>query len=172
MSRTTIAAALSAVALVVVAPVTQAQSLPAGVRACYRETDSLKRLVCYDKEVAKYIDEPSAAPSPIGKPPPVSNRNPDPSPQASTAASTGAGRAPAPAGRQIVARVVSVENFPDAIVVHLDNGQIWQQIQEAAASGSLRAGDTVTIERQMAAYWLSTQGGFLVKVKQKIPPQE
>ncbi len=158
---------LMALGLVVIVPAAQAESLPASVRACYRETDSLKRLVCYDKEVARYIDEPGATAPPVGKPAPVAKADVEPPPTAHGGASP---QAKTPAAQNIVARVVSVENFPDAIVVHLDNGQTWEQIQEAAASGSLHPGDTVTIERQMAAYWLSAKNGFLVKVKQK-PPQ-
>jgi hypothetical protein len=35
-------------------PVLGAESLPASVRACAAIADSLQRLVCYDREVAKF----------------------------------------------------------------------------------------------------------------------
>jgi hypothetical protein len=45
---------------------------------------------------------------------------------------------------------------------------VWQQIQEASASVTFRAGDTVSIDREMSAYWLSGKDGTAVKVRQKI----
>jgi len=42
-----------------VAPAARAESVPASVRACTLETDSLKRLICFDREVARYSDQPS-----------------------------------------------------------------------------------------------------------------
>src|SRR5690242_21817895 len=38
-----------------------AQTLPASVIACADETDVLKRLSCYDREVARYRNPPPAA---------------------------------------------------------------------------------------------------------------
>jgi hypothetical protein len=93
--------------------------------------------------------------------PPREDRS-DSSPQPAQAPAS-----PPEAPRHVSARIVSIENFPDEIVVHLDNGQVWQQIQEANASVSLRPGDTVTIDREMAAYWLSGKDGVALKVKRK-----
>ena len=167
-SVTTLRDALLAVTVsCVLAQAAYAESLPASVRACAQETDSLKRLICYDREVAKYSDQPSTG---GGKTPPVAgpaapagggslgNSSPQPAP---------APASPSEAPRHISAKIVSIENFPDEIVVHLDNGQVWQQVQEATASVSLRPGDTVTIDREMAAYWLSGSDGVAVKVRQK-----
>jgi len=36
------------------APIARADSVPASIRACSLESDSLKRLVCFDLEVARY----------------------------------------------------------------------------------------------------------------------
>jgi hypothetical protein len=157
-------ALLAATVGCVLAQAAQAESLPASVRACAQETDSLKRLICYDREVAKYSDQPSSG---GGKTPPVAGpaaptATAQPSPQPAPAAAS-----PSEAPRHISAKIVSIENFPDEIVVHLDNGQVWQQVQEATASVSLRPGDTVTIDREMAAYWLSGSDGVAVKVRQK-----
>ena len=43
-----------------------AQTLPASVVACADETDVLKRLACYDREVARYRTPPVAATAPRG----------------------------------------------------------------------------------------------------------
>src|SRR5581483_8085097 len=94
-----------------------------------------------------------------------SDKQAQPAPPNDTSGQAGTGSASPP--RHIAARIVRVENFPDAIVVHLDNGQVWQQVQEASAAVNLRAGDTVTIDREMAAYWLSGKDGVVVKVRQK-----
>jgi hypothetical protein len=167
----------------IAAPAAQAESVPASVRACTLETDSLKRLICFDREVAKYVDQPSTggdkqSAGPSGRDlrsqpttpkilpgPPREDRSEGGS--AAAPAPEAASAVPPPMPKHISAKIVSIENFPDAIVVHLDNNQVWQQIQEATASLSLRPGDTVTIDREMAAYWLSGKDGVAVKVRQK-----
>jgi hypothetical protein len=75
--------------------------------------------------------------------------------------------APAKEPRHIAARIVSVENFPDALVVHLDNDQVWEQIQEAPADMNLHAGDTISIDRELGSFWLSGRSGTAMKVKRK-----
>src|SRR5712675_47357 len=45
------------------APAARAESVPASVRACTLETDSLKRLICFDREVARYSDQPATGDS-------------------------------------------------------------------------------------------------------------
>jgi hypothetical protein len=193
--RTSAAAAvplalLGATLTCVLAPAARADSLPPGIRACAQEPDSLKRLICYDKEVARFNDQPTAgAPGPgssgrdlrsqpttpkVPPGPPREDRSDAGSAapaQAAPAAPVGseaqAQGGPPPVPKHISAHVVSVENFPDAIVVHLDNGQVWQQIQEASAATTFRPGDTVSIDREMAAFWLSGKDGVAVKVRQK-----
>jgi hypothetical protein len=179
-------ALLGAALTQVLVPVARADSLPASIRACAQESDSLKRLICFDKEVARYNDQPSAGAPPAAsssgrdlrsqpttptvKPGPPREDRSDSSGSVqtpSTAATSPPAQTPASPPRHITARILSIENFPDAIVVHLDNGQVWQQIQEATASVSLRPGDTVSIDREMAAFWLSGKDGVAVKVRQK-----
>jgi hypothetical protein len=156
-------------------PAAQADSLPPSVRACAQEPDSLKRLVCFDREVARYNDQATAAagkavpiPPPVPVPPASALSGSAQAPSAAATAPAQDSASPASPPKHISAHVVSVENFPDAIVVHLDNGQVWQQIQEATGTVGLRAGDTVTIDREMAAYWLSGKDGVAVKVRQKV----
>jgi hypothetical protein len=165
----------------VLAPLAHAESVPASVRACTLETDSLKRLICFDREVARYSDQPSTGgttQAPPGVPPARDLRSQPTTPKVppgppredrSDSADQPAPAAPAaaPKPRHIAARIVSIENFPDALVLHLDNDQVWQQIQEASADVNLHAGDTVSIDRELGSYWLSGSNGVAIKVKQK-----
>jgi len=166
------------------APIARADSVPASIRACALESDSLKRLVCFDREVARYSGQPStgdakqmppAAPPDLRaqpttpKVPPGSPREDQSGSADQPAAPAAAAAAPAPVKlpRHIAARIVSIESFPDTIVVHLDNQQVWEQIQEASADVNLHAGDAVSIDREMGSYWLSGSGGTAIKVRQK-----
>jgi hypothetical protein len=175
-----LAALLGAPVAYIAAPAAQAESVPASVRACALETDSLKRLICFDREVAKYVDQPGGDSARDLRSQPTTPKVPPGPPRedrsdggAGASASTAAPAAPAaapaplPAQKHFSGKILSIENFPDAIVVHLDNGQVWQQVAEASASVNLRPGDTVTIDREMAAYWLSGKDGVVVKVRQK-----
>src|SRR5689334_24422458 len=64
-----------------------AQSLPPSVAACTAEKDSLARLVCFDREVAKYTQAPAGvAKTPTSPPkvsPPAASVVPTPPPAAS-----------------------------------------------------------------------------------------
>jgi len=51
--------------------------------------------------------------------------------------------------------------------LHLDNGQIWQQVQAADADANLHPGDAVTIDRSLGSYWLSGRSGAALKVKRR-----
>jgi hypothetical protein len=160
-----------------------AESLPASVRSCATETDPGRRLACYDREIARFPEsspptatkrEPPADKSPTGNAHRDSN---------SDVAATSAGNdRPGPGVEQkatkqdsgekqprhhLSARVVSIEHSPNEMVVHLDNGQVWQQIQAASGDLSLQAGDTVTIDKQLGTYWLSGLHGLTIKVRQK-----
>jgi hypothetical protein len=167
-------------------PALAAESLPASIRACAALTDSLQRLVCYDREVARFPD-PAAqtAPKPApSTPPPVAAKSaPVPSDSAqprasanSTTAATNTGAAlgtdkataqatTKDAGR-ISARVVSIDRQPNEMVLHLDNGQVWQEVQGVSGDLSLREGDTVKIEKHLGAYWLSGPHVSSMKVRQ------
>jgi len=162
-------------------PAARAESVPASIRACTLETDSLKRLVCFDRELARYSDQPSTGDAkrvPPASPPardlrsePTTPKVP-PGPPREDRSDSGdqppvAPAAPAKEPRHIAARIVSVENFPDALVVHLDNDQVWEQIQEAPADMNLHAGDTISIDRELGSFWLSGRSGTAMKVKRK-----
>jgi hypothetical protein len=63
--------------------------------------------------------------------------------------------------------VVSIEHSPGEVILHLDNGQVWQQVQAAVGDLTLRAGDTVKIDKQLGSYWLSGPHVAAMKVRQK-----
>jgi hypothetical protein len=164
----------------------RAEALPASVAACAAEHDVGKRLACYDREVARFAPAPPVAPAssaaavpsaapvpPAASAPPVAPVPPAAEVAAATAAA-GAGESKVASGaqgateqRHIAARIVSIERYPDEIVLHLDNGQIWQQVQAADADPNLHPGDAVTIDRSLGSYWLSGRSGTALKVKRR-----
>lgn len=56
----------------------------------------------------------------------------------------------------MTAHIARLDRWPDAMVLHLDNGQVWQQIGRASGDLSLQAGDSVRIEKHLGSYWLSS----------------
>ena len=152
----------------------RADSLPASVAACAAEDDVHKRLACYDREVARFTPAlPGAPVPPVAPAPPAAPVPPAAEVTAATPA-VGAGESKVASGaqgatetRHIAARIVSIERYPDEIVLHLDNGQIWQQVQAADADPNLHPGDAVTIDRSLGSYWLSGRSGTALKVKRR-----
>jgi hypothetical protein len=154
-------------------PAIAAESLPASVRACAAETDSLRRLVCYDREVARFppqtasTSQPASAASPVAtSPAPMPRTTVTPQPTAQASATTAAapaasgpsadtGSAPHSDPQHVTARVVSIEHRPNELSWHLDNGQVWQEVQSVAGDLSLREGDTVKIDKHLGAFWLT-----------------
>jgi hypothetical protein len=57
----------------------------------------------------------------------------------------------------VAAHIVRLDRSPDAMVLHLDNGQVWQQIGRASGDLGLQAGDSVRIEKHLGSYWLSSR---------------
>jgi hypothetical protein len=166
----------------------RADSLPPSVAACAAEHDGRKRLACYDREVARFAPVPPVAPVPpaaavapaaaavapaAAAVAPASPVKPAAEVTAATPA-VGAGESKATSGaqgetetRHIAARIVRIEGYADDIVLHLDNGQIWQQVQAADADPNLHPGDAVTIDRSLGSYWLSGRSGTALKVKRR-----
>lgn len=52
------------------------------------------------------------------------------------------------------------------MVLHLDNGEVWQQIQGIAGDLSLKAGDSVTIDKHLGGYYLNGPHVSGMKVRQ------
>jgi hypothetical protein len=167
------------------------ESLPASVRACAAETDSLRRLMCYDREVARFpapvakatpapqteattIAPAQAAPAPQVTPTPANVPTAQaaattgaPPAVAASSASAGAGSATHIDPQHVTARIVSIDHRPNELTWHLDNGQVWQEVQGVAGDLSLREGDTVKIDKHMGSYWLSGPHVASMRVRQK-----
>lgn len=163
-----------------------AQTVPAALRACTAEADSARRLACYDREMARLSMPP---PQPAAAPPPPQPALPPPSARAqSPPAVASTPPAAVPASREasaphwsspwkifsggdaarVTAHVARLDRSPNAMVLHLDNGQIWQQIGRASGDLTLREGDSVTIEEHLGSYWLSSR--YVSDMKVRLAP--
>ena len=162
------------------APVLAAESVPESVHACAAITDSLQRLVCYDREVAKYpafVASAAEKAAPAAQqngtaqataPRPESNAAPvAPAPATALAAAATTAAATPPADGPISARIVTIEHHPNQLVLHLDNGQVWEEMQSVWGDLSLRAGDVVTIDRHFGSFWLNGAHVSSMKVQRK-----
>lgn len=157
-----------------------AQSVPPAFHACAAQSDPGRRLACYDREMRRLSQPPArptnAAAQQASRTPPASAELASSAaagpaaaapaqaaakkPGSSAAASHGAGvwkLFAGSAGSRVTAHVVSLHRWPDAMVLHLDNGQVWRQIGRASGDLSLHPGERVTIEKHLGSYWLSSR---------------
>jgi hypothetical protein len=163
-----------------------AQTLPASVIACADETDVLKRLSCYDREIARYRNPSPAAsvrkestPNPASATPATTLSPPSAaagpatptaapaSPEATAAADFGmngelkrkeGGATPQPARPdKLTARVASITNRPTGQAIYtLEGGQVWMEA-ETESHLPLHPGEEVTIKRGvLGAFYLSS----------------
>jgi len=166
--------------LVMVAQAAAAESLPAGVRACTAETDRERRLDCFDREVARFPDSKATSQaarhqpaSPPGAPTGSAGAAATPAaPASTTPAAQASGNAPAASSAstkpgRIAAQLVSIDRAPNEMVLHLDNGQVWEEVQSVAGDLSLKAGDNVTIDKRLGSYWLTGPHVSGMKVRQR-----
>jgi len=169
----------SAVSLVGHAPpAIAADPFAASVLACAAESERDRRLECYDRAVASYTarlgnvsHDATAGAAPVAA---AGGASVASAGVAAATPSTPISKTPASTTsplRHVSARVTAVDYFPNHVVVHLDNDQVWQQDSDSEASGdlNLQVGDTVTIDRQMGSYWLSGRKGGAIQVKLKAP---
>ena len=184
-------AAALALALAARAPAARARTpmLPAAVRACAQVKDPGRRLACYDREVARDSPPPPAraparstvantqeTPAP-GEPAPAAVSQPvsQPATRAPRArahesmatrlesALDGSGSGP----QRLTARIAAIERGPDALVLRLDNGEVWRQAGRASGALTLRVGDTVTIRKRLGDYWLSARYVYAMQVRRQ-----
>jgi hypothetical protein len=156
------------------------ESVPASLRSCAAEADPGRRLACYDREIARF---PEPAPRAATQREPLTNPptgKPERDSSSSIAATPAGDDRPNPRdeqkatkqdsaemeARHLSARVVSIDRSPNEMVLHLDNGQAWQQVQAVSGDLSLRTGDTVKIDKQLGSYWLSGPYVRNMKVRQ------
>ena len=106
------------------------------VQRCAGISDSLQRLVCYDKAVA-------SADTPAGPAAPAVAAIPELGQEQLEQSTSGRKEAPA----SLDARVSSLQSLPwDLVRVTLDNGQIWQT-QEANVRFNVAVGDAIRIKK-------------------------
>ena len=187
-------------------PVVGAESLPASVRACSAITDSLQRLVCYDREVAKFPapaakadqksapaaanDGTQAAGAATGGGAVSASSAPGATSAAasassgsghSTAAASGAQAAPnsasptaksnstavASGDDHVTAHIVSIDHQANEMILHLDSGQVWQEVQSVSGDLSLQEGDAIKIDRHFGSFWLTGPHVSSMKVQRK-----
>jgi hypothetical protein len=67
----------------------------------------------------------------------------------------------------ISAHLVRIERFPNEMIFHLDNGQVWQELQSVPGDLSLREGDAVKIDLHWGSYWLTGPHVYSMKVRLK-----
>ena len=205
---------LGCAASLAVVPTLAAESLPASVRACAALTDSLQRLVCYDREVAKFpapaAKAEKAAPGAqqaagdrgvasagvqgagaaggrsagVTSGYAVTSTPGAQGPTAVTGAPSAGGTAaatnsPTPAAKSntsvaiasgddhVTAHIVSIDRQPNEMVLHLDNGQVWQEMQSVSGDLSLREGDAIKIDRHFGSFWLTGPHVSSMKVQRK-----
>jgi len=148
-------------------------------RQCTALTDSLQRLVCYDKALA-YGSPSVAAPAPAAaqaqRPARAATQPPPAAPAAAAAAPAVAAAAPALGDEAVKrsrkdeavsteptnleARVTAArETRKDTYRVSLENGQVWQQM-DMSSLFHVAVGDTVRIEKgKMGGYRMALTGG-------------
>jgi len=167
--------------LALIVEASAAESLPANIRACTAETDRERRLDCFDREVARFPDarptsrtQPAApvAPSTPAAPAPQHAANTPAPNAASTSASSptadsSATRTNAAKPGRIAARLISIDRAPNEMVLHLDNGEVWEEVQSVAGDLSLKAGDNITIDKRLGSYWLTGPHVSGMKVRQR-----
>jgi hypothetical protein len=147
---------------------TLADSLPAELRACALERDPMRRVACYDAEMARLALTAVPAGAAVAAPAPVAA-----APAAAPVAAPAMAVAPAPVAvpaapaaapaartfgddqlkrerteseRSLTAQVKEVRQLQfDRLQVTLDNGQVWR-FDEASPNLQLASGDTVRIE--------------------------
>lgn len=159
-----------------------AQSLPPSVAACTSEKDSLARLVCFDREVAKYT-QPTArvAPTPAipaTVSPPAVTVAPTPPVSASQATDefgvTGqlarkrkeTKEEEGAVIKELHAVVSKVSTKPyGEFVLALDNGQVWQQI-ETKSTFIIKVGENVVIKpAKFGSFMLTSDSGATTRVR-------
>jgi hypothetical protein len=173
--------------------VNAAESLPASVRACTAEPDRERRLDCFDREVARFPDskataqaarnQPAAPPStpapaakPIGSAAPAARTAAEAPATNAASANASSGTPDASATRKadnagkpghISAQLLSIDRSPNEMVLHLDNGQVWEEVQSVSGDLSLKVGDNVTIDKRLGSYWLTGPHVSGMKVRQR-----
>jgi hypothetical protein len=104
---------------------------------------------------AEAAPAPQVTPTPANVPTTQAAATTGAPPAVASSPSVGAGSATRTDPQHVTARIVSIDHRPNELSWHLDNGQVWQEVQGMAGDLSLREGDTVKIDKHLGSYWLS-----------------
>jgi hypothetical protein len=69
--------------------------------------------------------------------------------------------------KTFTAHVIRIEHGQSGLLLHLDNGQIWREVQSVAGDLSLRPGDTVQIEKHLGSFWLTGPHVYGMSIRPK-----
>jgi hypothetical protein len=160
---------------------TAAEPAPESVRSCAALTDSAERLACYDREAAR-ASKPANDPGQASGEPAAATEGPAASAPAPSPPATqdvpaaqdvpesdehkGGHEAPVTRG-SFTARVTRIKHAQVGMLLYLDNGQVWQELQAVAGDLSLRPGDTVEIEKHLGSFYLTGPHVYGMSVRQK-----
>lgn len=149
-----------------------AETLPPTLRACMSESDSARRLACFDREsarlvdtsapVARRADPPAAAPASVAAPPAAAASAEDKFGYRGNIARAELDKKQAQEKtefEQLTGRISEIATLPHGeLRLTLDNGQVWQQ--KAGDRGlRVKVGDEVTIKRaSLGSFLLSSSG--------------
>jgi hypothetical protein len=159
-----------------------AESLPPSVAACASEKDSLARLVCFDREVAKYTQAAArVAPTPatpVAPPPPApgvaATQPPAASPDhddfgvnATIIRQRNEAKPPEQqAPKQMRAAITKIATKPfGELILTLDNGQVWEQ-PEHIETFIIKVGDGVVIKQgKLGSFLLTADSGATTRIR-------
>jgi hypothetical protein len=157
-----------------------ADALPPTLRACMSESDSARRLACFDRESARLVesnaplarraDPPAAVPAataPAAAAPATVAATPAPSAQDKFGYRGNIARAELDKKQaeektdfqQLTSRITEIATLPHGeLRLTLDNGQVWQQ-KPGDRGLRVKVGDEVTIKRaSLGSFLLSSSG--------------
>ncbi|MEL7481646.1 MAG: hypothetical protein AAGJ29_08790 [Pseudomonadota bacterium] len=162
--------AFAGLALALALPAVAQSTDRAALTACLEEIEDARRLACYDEIVLGF-----GAQDPVAEAEPTdgqsaANASPAATPAAASVAATEAATQPEAPPRRVTLPVASFR-FDGAgkLVVTLENGQVWRQIDQTNVRRSTRdAADEAEIRRgRLGSVWMKIDGGRAFKVKRQ-----
>lgn len=157
-------------AVVSFAPSAQAQPISEALQACSAESNSLKRLVCFDcivKNMRQYdgLDETVATRLPASAPAPKVTAVPRTNNEAENFGLKEKAEASFEGAQMVDGKLVAMVTSSKQVARNkyqftLDNGQVWEQTESGVGLGGVpKAGDRVNIKSGMlGAFFISKEG--------------
>jgi hypothetical protein len=149
------------------AALASAQDLPDSLRACARESDGVRRLACYDKEMAAVAQTKPAkdkTASATGELAPADEIGLSQEQVKKLKAKKGMAEA-APPPKELRAHIAAVTQLPyNRQRITLDNNQVWDQAEDDWGFRA-QSGDAVTITSGLlGGFWMATDPRKKVRV--------